>query len=338
MQSAQSTSLVIKNKWQVSQHKTNANTLIISLLQTNWNRLLPFSSLQNSKLLRLNSNKNTTFNSAVKNPFYNNFTSVNFRLSGLSSNLDYSPNSVNLKKPKTVLPKNLKKSLLKLFTVFVRVNMSSQNELTVPHHTFRSFYLTRMKGGLTIITLSKLFQRWKNCYLLIFNLYYHNVNVLTFSPSFFKKEVLALNWVFHKNFQFMWRYTRSFLVHKPNKITNHGDFVFRKLRSLGLSIGVVTDVLYHTKTIYYLKRNSFYSIGLVPTIYNAYTVDFAIPTAYESIFTQVFFVRFLIRTKQDASSVVFNDLGNLWSIPAYDTVSIPSDIAGLNTTYSFELE
>ena len=170
MQSTQSSSLIVKNKWQVGQHKTNANTLIISLLQTNWNRLLPFSSLQNSKLLNLSSSKNTSLNSAVKNPFYNNFTSTNFRLSGLSSNLDYTPNAVNLKKPKTVLPKKLKKSLLQLFTVFVRVNMSSQNELTVPHHTFRTFYLTRMKGGLTIITLSKLFQRWKKFVICFYSI------------------------------------------------------------------------------------------------------------------------------------------------------------------------
>lgn len=333
MQNTQNKQLLVKNKWNLNQHKVNTNTLIVSLLQTNWNRLLPFSNLQHPKLLNL-----TRYENKTVNPFYNNFASTNFRLSGISSNLDYSPKPAALKNPITVLPKRLKKSLLKLFTVFVRVNMSSQNELTTPHHTFRSFYLTHMKGGLVIITLTKLFQRWKICYLLLFNLYYHKISVLTFSPSFFKKEVLALNWSFHKNFQFMWRYTRPFLVHKPNKITNHGDFVFRKLRSLGLSIGVVTDVLYHTKTIYYLRRNSFYSIGLVPTIYNAYTVDFAIPTAYESIFTQIFFVRFLIRTKQDASSVTFANLSNLWYIPSYDKVNIPGEIAGLDTAYSSESE
>lgn len=106
----------------------------------------------------------------------------------------------------------------------------------------------------------------------------------------------------------MWRYARPFLIHKSNKITNHGYLVFRNLRALGLNVGVVTDVLYHAKTLYYLKRCTFYSLGLVPTIYNAYVVDFALPTAYESIFTQIFFIRFLIRVKQDASLSEFNGL------------------------------
>ena len=109
----------------------------------------------------------------------------------------------------------------------------------------------------------------------------------------------------------MWRYTRPFLVYKSNKINNYGNFVFRNLRTLGMSIGIVTDVLYHTKTIYYLKRCEFYSIGLVPLIYSAYTVDFALPTAYESLFTQIFFIRFLIQVKKNSSLIEFVNFENM---------------------------
>ena len=90
------------------------------------------------------------------------------------------------------------------------------------------------------------------------------------------------------------------------------------------------------KTIYYLRRTSFYSIGLVPTIYNAYTVDLALPTAYESVFTQIFFVRFLMRIKQDASSTEFNNLRQIWNTPLTLTKYIPSKVGTLDTTYSTE--
>lgn len=302
----------------------------MNLLKNNWGGLLSNNKSLITKHLPLVTNFSRTTNQSKQNPFYTNFINKNFRLSGQSSNLDHNKSTNLTSKPITNLPTNLKKSLLQLFTVFVRVNMVSQNELTAPHHSFRTFYLSGVKGGLVIITIPKLFQRWKSFYFLLFNLYYYSVDILTFSPSFFKKEVLSLNWVFHKNFQFMWRYTRPFLVFKPNKITNHGDFVFRKLRSLGLSVGIVTDVLYHNKTIYYLRRTSFYSIGLVPTIYNAYTVDFAVPTAYESIFTQIFFVRFLIRTKQDASTNFFSQLQKLWSTPPYENLTGIKPDSGLD--------
>jgi hypothetical protein len=330
-------SLLLKNNWSLNQHKFNTNYLIISLLQSNWGYFLSSNTLLKTKLSSLSKLQNNSHLSFKSNPFYNNFTSSTLRLAGISSNLDYNPTSPRITRPETKLSYSLKKSLLHLFTSFVRINMSSYNELTIPHPTFRSFYLVHTKGGLTVITLSKLFQRWKNCYFLLYNLYYHNISVLTFSPSFFKKEVLALNWSFHKQFKFMWRYARPFLVHKPNKITNHGDFVFRNLRALGLSIGIVTDVLYHTKTIYYLKRTTFYSIGLVPTIYNAYTVDFALPTAYESMFTQIFFIRFLVRTKQDASAMKYNNLNNMWLTPLTEATYIPREMASFDTTCTPEI-
>jgi hypothetical protein len=113
--------------------------------------------------------------------------------------------------------------------------------------------------------------------------------------------------------KYVWRYVRPFLVFKPNKITNHAEFVFKRLRLLGMSVGLVTDVLYHSKTIYYLRRSSFYSIGLVPSIYHINTVDFAIPTTYESILTQVFFVRFLIRIRQVALTSKYSELKSLWA-------------------------
>ena len=99
----------------------------------------------------------------------------------------------------------------------------------------------------------------------------------------------------------------------------------------------MVDVLYHTKTIYYLRRTSFYSIGLVPTIYNAYTVDLALPTAYESIFTQIFFIRFLMRIKQDASSTEFSDLKQAWDISLTSAKYIPDTVGTLDTTYSTEV-
>jgi energy-converting hydrogenase Eha subunit C len=311
----------LQHKVSLSLYKTATNQIIVNLLRNNWSHFLLPNPLKMSKYLPLVHSFSKKTNFSKKNPFYNNFLTQDFKSIGNKTVLDYnSPNGLT-SKPFTKLPTKLQKPLIHLFRVFVRVNMSSQSELTAPHHSFRTFYLSNMAGGLTIISIPKLFQKWKSSYFLLFNLYYHGVDMLTFSPAFFKREVLSLNWAFHKNFQFMWRYTRPFLVFKPNKITNHGDFVFRKLRALGLSVGIVTDVLYHNKTIYYLKRTGFYSIGLVPTIYNAYTVDFAIPTAYDSIFTQIFFVRFLIRVKQDASTAYFTQLQNMWVTEPYTNIS-----------------
>jgi len=104
----------------------------------------------------------------------------------------------------------------------------------------------------------------------------------------------------------MWRYTLPFLFLRSNKITNYGYFVFNRLRMLGMRTAFVVDVLYHNKTLYYLHRSNFYTLGVVPTNYSPFLVNFAIPTAVDSVFTQLFFVRFVIRVRQASQAWRYN--------------------------------
>lgn len=98
---------------------------------------------------------------------------------------------------------------------------------------------------------------------------------------------------------------------KYPKITNHGTYVFQTLKNLGFSVGIVSDVLYHNKTIYYLQRLNFYSIGLVPVNYSLHTVNFAIPTANDNLFSQAFFVRLLLRVRLTAAHQSRSNYHNL---------------------------
>jgi hypothetical protein len=247
-----------------------------------------------------------------RNPFFNNFLENEFKFSGIKSSI------FDIRAPRHTLKSTVpfadhkERSMLTLFKVFIKINAVSVNALTAPHASFRLYFIRNKRGGAAIMSLPKLFNRWKSAYYLTYNLYYYRIDILTFAPSFFRNEVLSLNWQDLYRFKYVWRYTRPFLTLKPNKITNHAEFIFRRLRLLGLSIGLVTDILYHHKTIYYLRRSTFYSIGLVPSIYHINSVDFAIPTTYESILMQVFFVKFLTRTRQTALTVRHAELKTLW--------------------------
>lgn len=288
-------------------HAKHRTIYAISQILTNsWGTRtqLPISvGLQNNPL-RCNS----------QNPFFTNFLENEFKFTGIKSSIFDIRASQHTLKPSVPLTAHKEKDMLALFKIFIKLNVVSANTLTVPHASFRLYFIQNTRGGASIASLPKLFNRWKSAYYLIYNLYYYRIDVLTFSPSFFKNEVLSLNWQDLYKFKYIWRYTRPFLTLKSNKITNHAEFVFRRLRLLGLSIGLVTDILYHHKTIYYLRRSTFYSIGLVPSIYHINSVDFAIPTTYESILMQIFFVKFLTRTRQTALAVRHTELKALWDL------------------------
>lgn len=275
------------------------------LAKSHLNRVVRLSKL-NTKLRYVHLQTST-------NPLYSNFLIARFKFAY--------KNDLRLKKSVTpsqsqpIRPSNSNKQikLLKTFKSFLRVTSASSSILMVPHYSFRHFYLGYRKGGLALLSVNKLFQRWKDVYYLIFNLFYYEIELLTFSTSFFRFEILSLNWRIMSKFKFMWRYTKPFLTSKPNKITTHGDFIFYRLNLLGLRVSLIVDILYHSKTVYYLHRAGFYTIGLVPVNYNINTVGFAVPIASDSLFTQIFFIRFLSITQQNSKTLKYCSKKNNWS-------------------------
>ena len=98
------------------------------------------------------------------------------------------------------------------------------------------------------------------------------------------------------------------------KINDYGNYIFRTLNNYGYSIGLILDITYHNKTIYYLRRNKFYVIGIVPSNYNIKSVDFALPIVNDTINNQLFFIRLIILIKKNVKDYKFTQLKNIWLI------------------------
>lgn len=130
--------------------------------------------------------------------------------------------------------------------------------------------------------------------------------MLYFSNNFFKDELSAINWKFFKNLKNLYKYVSPFLFHKSTKIFNYGWLVFYKLRLSGFNIALLVDVLYHKKTIYYLNRSEFFTIGLVPTIYPSNLLNVSIPTGSDTFTTQLFFIKFLLKLNKTVNSTSYN--------------------------------
>jgi hypothetical protein len=241
-----------------------------------------------------------------------NFLKKEFKFLGTQSLLDnvFSSQSISNNNFKPV-PLIHTYGLLRTFKTFLFSNTSSNSILYTPHSSFSAFYLNQFNGGSSVLNIGKFFKKWKLSYFLLYNLFFYKISLLVFTPSFLKSENLAINWAEVKQIKFTWRYIRPFLTFKPNKINDYGEFIFRQLKTLGMNIGLVTDVLYHNKSIYYLNRLNFYTIGTVPTIYNAHILDFAVPTVNTSLISQVFFIRFVVQMKRVSASSKLSSLQHL---------------------------
>ena len=202
--------------------------------------------------------------------------------------------------------------MVSILRVFLNTNAFTNTTLLRMHHTWVSYYFSVSFGDGCVISIRKFFIRWKKTYYLIFNLFYYRINLLVFGTSFFKKELLALNWSLNTKLLNIWRYASPFFYFKPSRIFDDANYIFHKLRLLGLNIALIIDVSYHHKTLYYLNTVAFYTIGVVPLNLNMYSVNFAVPTSSESLFTQLFFIRFFFSIKKKTKHHRYLELKKTW--------------------------
>lgn len=203
-------------------------------------------------------------------------------------------------------------SLLKFFKPYLTLNTVFNTFRYKIHASFAFFFIRHASGGTLVVSIRKLFVRWNDAYLLLFNLFYYKIDLLVFGTSVFKNELLGLNWDMFSRLRVSWRYTKPFLFHRPNKIDRLGDWLFLRIRLFGVNSAFVLDVLYHKKTIHYLHRSGFYTIGAVPTTAHIKSVNFALPTSLDSGLTQLFFLRFTLVTKKQASRFFFDEAHSSW--------------------------
>ena len=113
-----------------------------------------FTPIYNLRLLHKHFTPNTNVN-----PIYNDFLATEFKLV-YKTNLTIKKSTTdNYTKPVAAISVIEQLRLFKMFKSFLRVTSASNSTLTIPHFSFRHFYLGYRRGGLAVLNLSKLFNR-----------------------------------------------------------------------------------------------------------------------------------------------------------------------------------
>lgn len=200
----------------------------------------------------------------------------------------------------------------KLFKVFLKANSTLGFTNFIPHTSQRSIFIKYHKKGVAFSSLPRFYSSWTDAYNLMFNIIFYRIDILTFGSSFFKNEILALNWNNKGLINTFWRYIKPFLVYQSVKIHDYGNYVFRSLNRMGYYVSLILDITYHKKTIYYLRRSKFYVIGIVPANYDIKSVDFALPIVNDSMTNQLFFIRLILLIKKNVKIYHFKELRLHW--------------------------
>ena len=210
--------------------------------------------------------------------------------------------ALEVQKPQTI--SNLKK-YKSLFLLFTNINTSLVDRVLTPHFSFVSLYQYNKQSNVGYFSFRKVFNVWLTLINFLVNFFFYKINFLSFTSSYFKYENLSLNWSVNKTIRSLWKYSNPFLFFLGNKTTLENEAYFDLIRRKGFNIAILIDIYYHKRTMYYLNKHKFITIGPVPMSSNFYSLTMAFPVASNSVFSNLFFIRLLFKFQKSVADSDF---------------------------------
>jgi hypothetical protein len=224
--------------------------------------------------------------------------------------------SNKIKKTNSRLPIELvsKKKLTHIFKVFLSVSFTNQGSRIIIHPSQKYYYVSHGSGGSSPYSVSLLYNIFSKFVLLIFNIYYFKLKFLSFGSNSTKSDILATSWSYLSPYKNPLRYSPQSIFFAPNKMNDKYPFIFPFWKLNGYNISILYDVTYHLKTLYYLHRFNFFSIGFIPANLPKYKLSLAIPVLNDSWVTQLFLVRLTASASIKQKSLYYSKLKKSWSV------------------------
>ncbi len=199
-----------------------------------------------------------------------------------------------------------------LFLLYLKFANGDGNNLYI-HADYRYMFMCNDTIHLSpYIDIYKFHKKWIHSYNLLINLFFADTQLFAFSSKLLKEETLSFNWSFNLLSYTVFKRASPYFFLKD---CNHGSVstdIYRILSQTGLTAAFISDTKYQKRTLFYLRINGIHTIGLVPYTISPWIVNYAIPAASNTLFTQYFFIKLLTYIRQQAECYKFNTLKNIW--------------------------
>ena len=198
------------------------------------------------------------------------------------------------------------------FKTFISLGSTTTSGLLKVHPSNNQLFLKNSSGSGSFTSLRHLFNVYNQFNSLLFNVLYFNIKLLSFGNSVFRQEISSINWGYISYYYSMFKLNNLSIFYQPNKLNDKFPKIFKFFRMNGFHTSVVYDPNYHKRTIYYLHRLSFFSIGVTPANMPRYILNVSLPTLNDTLLAHLFMMRLFIKTRKQVDSTLFKASHSLW--------------------------
>lgn len=203
--------------------------------------------------------------------------------------------------------------LLLTFKTFISIGSTTTSSLITIHPSNKQLFLKASSGSGSFTSIKMLYGIYKNFNKLVYNLLYYDLKILSFGNSVFRQELLALNWNCLSYYYSVFKLNNNSIFFQPNKLNDKFPKIFKFFKINGFYTAIVYDANYHKRTIYYLQRLSFFSVGIVPANLPKYTLNVSLPSLNDTLLMHLFTLKLFTYIKQDVDNKLFSSFYKLWN-------------------------
>ena len=177
-----------------------------------------------------------------------------------------------------------------IFLTYIQYTTLTSHQFFVPHTNFKHLFIFSQYQTTYYLNIPKMHAKWNNTCNFILNLFFIKSNLMVFTVKTLKNEALSFNWSFNLLNYNLFKYASPIFFSRDTSFGVNSTLIFKKFNQNNLNTVFLTDIKYHEKNLYYLKKFNTTTIGLVSYNLNPWLVTYAIPTATNSLFIQYFFI------------------------------------------------
>lgn len=207
-------------------------------------------------------------------------------------------------------PSHTKPNLFYLYLDFANISDASYTKI---HKQNRGFFIDNNYTPFTpYINISNIHKKWVHFYNFLINLFFAKTEVFMYSSKLLKNETLSFNWSYDLFTYSHFKKVSPYFFLKNAQYGHTSSIVYTNLIKSKIEVAFISDIKYHDKSMFQLRTNNIYLLGLVPYSANPWLLHYSMPTASNTLFTQYFFIKFLMHIRQQAEYRKFSNLKHLW--------------------------
>jgi hypothetical protein len=182
-------------------------------------------------------------------------------------------------------------------------------------HPFNKFYFisTQVNSSTPSLNLTSLFFRWQHASKFLYSLLYSQSTLYLFSHRNLEVETTSLNFNLVSLDKRLRANLPHFFIHRESPYSYLTSFIFLKLSYKSTLTAFILDINFFKKSLFFLKKSNFYTIGLLPYSVSPWSLHYPILVATSTILTQYFFLKYLTLLYQSSKSDYYNHLTRSFS-------------------------